>query len=613
MKFLPLIWAWSWQKPVSTLMGLVAVATAFALYGLALGMAESVYRIAAARHIATGPEFLAAAMGISAIGMALILFLTSSATSHSVRLRIAEFGVLKAIGYKHGLILAMVAAQSVLNWLVGAAMGLAAAKLLYAPVVMLVPPLAAIPSLAYTPAMLASAALLAMVIGALSVFPASHILRVEVVTALAGGLRTPAMRDGGALQKVRGTLPVSLTAAAQSLRLPKKTETHLFRQTMAVSGVGLSTLRYRLKGARTVIVAVGIVAFVLTWGLSASDSIRLGLLTSGDPARVMLVQTNPPWIRSKLPPQLASSVAIAPGVAHARDGAALVEGQYRGNTKLIKRNNGNEGTVNILGVGPNWQEMAPEFRLLTGRVPRPGAKELIAGNIAWEKFSGLDDDQVAFLGIQWRVVGTFTASPWISAYLLGDTAALKAAANQPHDNFVLVRLTAPEALAAFRQAVTSKLPPGIIVQRETDFYAGIWKSITETAQALSLIYVVAGLAALGATAAMMHVMQVAVEERARDIAVLRALGFGGIPVALSLGVEAMLLSLLGVAMGAAVQWLCFDGILYNGAYNVFRSTINLHVLLVAISWGLLIALAGVIRPALALARQAPIEAIRESS
>lgn len=334
------------------------------------------------------------------------------------------------------------------------------------------------------------------------------------------------------------------------------------------------------------------------------------LLTSGDPARIMLVQPKPPWERSKLPPQLAAIAAGGAEVARGRDGTALVEGQYRGGTRLIKRNNGQEGSINILGVGPYWRETVPEFRLLAGRMPRPGARELIAGSIAREKFSGLDDNRVDFLDTRWRVVGTFAASPWLSAFLLGDAATLKAAAKQPHDNFVVVRLETPDAFEAFRQSMAAKLPPDVIIQRETDYYAGIWKSITQTAQAMSLIYVLAGLAAFGATAAMTHVLQVVAEERAREIAVLRSLGFGSIPVACSLVAEAILLSLIGVAAGAAIEWLCFDGILYNGAYNVFRVTMNMHVLAVAVSWGLAIALVGVLRPAIRVARQTPIEALR---
>src|ERR1700754_3925389 len=105
MKFLPLLWACLWRRPARTVLGLVAVTIAFTLYGLALGEAEGFARAAAARHVDIGTGFLLGAVAVSAIGMALILFLTANAMAQSVRLRMAEFGILKAIGFSHRLIL----------------------------------------------------------------------------------------------------------------------------------------------------------------------------------------------------------------------------------------------------------------------------------------------------------------------------------------------------------------------------------------------------------------------------------------------------------------------------------------------------------------------------
>ncbi|HJR55604.1 MAG TPA: FtsX-like permease family protein [Rhizomicrobium sp.] len=612
LKFLPLIRAWLWRSPMRMVLAIISVAAAFLLYGVALGMAESFYRAAAMRRIEMGSDFLLGAMAVSAAGFALILLLVANAMAQSVRQRLAEFGILKAIGYSHALILGLVAAEAVLSSLTGAIVGLAAAKLAYSPIAGASPALTAIPSLTYTPAMLAVAALLALLLGILSAVPASRILRLEVVTTLAGALRA----DGTGHGERRGPAATASTPLQEphqrwQNRLAEKRSVRLPQQIMAVTWVGLSTLHHRLRGVRTITFAVGFVAFVLLSFLCMGEGIRLGLLTSGDPARVVLTQRNLPGEEDKLVPQLAKIVANAPGVAHARDGAALVDGQYQGATSLIKRNNGNEGSANVVGVGPRWREMTPEFRLLSGRMPRPGAHELIAGDIARRKFSGLDDDVVEYLGVQWRIVGTFVASPWWTAYLIGDAATLKAAGKKSFDHAVSIRLTSPEAFEGFRRAVARKLPDDIRIERETDSYARRWKGITETAAAFLIAYFLATVAAIGATAAMAFTMQVAAEERARDIAVLRALGFDGIAIALSLAAEAMLLSLVGATAGTAVVWLWMDGFLYSGAGNVFRVTVNFHLLLVAIQWGVVVALAGVLRPAIRIARQTVMEALQE--
>ena len=122
-KFAPLIWAWLWRRPGRTILAFIAVMLAFTLYGLALGEAEGFARAAAARHVDVGSGFLLGAMAVSAIGMALILFLTANATAQGVRLRLGEFAVLKAIGFSHRLILALVMTEAALPCVAGAVAG----------------------------------------------------------------------------------------------------------------------------------------------------------------------------------------------------------------------------------------------------------------------------------------------------------------------------------------------------------------------------------------------------------------------------------------------------------------------------------------------------------
>src|SRR6185312_14108194 len=112
LKFAPLLRAWLWRRPGRTLLGLIAIAIAFTLYGLALGEAEGFRRAAAARHVNIGQGFLLGAMAVSAVGFGLILFLTANATAQGVRLRLGEFAVLKAIGFSHRLILALVMTEA---------------------------------------------------------------------------------------------------------------------------------------------------------------------------------------------------------------------------------------------------------------------------------------------------------------------------------------------------------------------------------------------------------------------------------------------------------------------------------------------------------------------
>ena len=60
--------------------------------------------------------------------------------------------------------------------------------------------------------------------------------------------------------------------------------------------------------------------------------------------------------------------------------------------------------------------------------------------------------------------------------------------------------------------------------------------------------------------AALNTMYSTVASRTREIATLRALGFGGLPVIGSVLAEAMLLGLAGGIVGCLAAWLGFNGI-----------------------------------------------------
>src|SRR3970040_1572579 len=64
---------------------------------------------------------------------------------------------------------------------------------------------------------------------------------------------------------------------------------------------------------------------------------------------------------------------------------------------------------------------------------------------------------------------------------------------------------------------------------------------------------------IGAIFGAVNSMYTAVASRTREIATLRALGFGSFPVVLSVLTESLVLALFGGLMGGIVAWLAFDG------------------------------------------------------
>jgi putative ABC transport system permease protein len=561
-------------------------------------------------------------MAVSAAGMLLILILAGVAMAQTVRLRLYELGILKALGFSTRRIVVLMVAEAAVPCLAGAALGLVAAKSLSLLLVLLLPP-PGLPPLAYTPGMVGTGAILAVLVALFStVIPAARIARLDAATALTG--RGPVSARDSMAARETDFPEKQVPAAVHEPDAVTSADLRLLRQVVVVTRIGLLTLRQRLRGALTIIASVGFVMLALLPLSSVGEGIRVALLASGDPDRVV-VHKGTSWFNpANLPDGTASIVATAPGVARAADGTPLVEGESFGRViELTKRNNGEAGYTTIVGAGPLWPGMTPAFRLLAGRLPRPGTRELIAGNLARRKFSGLDSGVLAkvvlgvangaqedkvYLDGPWRIVGTFTTGSWWDGYLVADAAAFKRYAQNPADSIVLARLTSPQAFGGFARALAGRLPANIIVDRESDYYASIWRTMSVTGWVVA--YTLAGLIGMGTMAAIAQIMNGALEERRREIAALRALGFDVRAIAASVVLEGLLLAIPGALAGAAVVWLWMDGFLYDAAMTVFRASVDLHLLMVSLAWAFVIALCGTVPLAFRMTRQTEIHTLQ---
>jgi putative ABC transport system permease protein len=121
--------------------------------------------------------------------------------------------------------------------------------------------------------------------------------------------------------------------------------------------------------------------------------------------------------------------------------------------------------------------------------------------------------------------------------------------------------------------------------------------------------------AFGATFGALNTMYSAVSARTQEIGTLRALGFGAAPVVASVMAEALLLSLLGGLLGAAVAYLAFNGYAVStlgaGFTQVaFQFAVTPALLLTGLLIALGIGFVGGLAPALRAARLPVTAALR---
>jgi len=122
--------------------------------------------------------------------------------------------------------------------------------------------------------------------------------------------------------------------------------------------------------------------------------------------------------------------------------------------------------------------------------------------------------------------------------------------------------------------------------------------------------------AVGAIFGALNTMYSNVSSRSREIATLRAIGFGPVSVVVSVFVEALLLALVGGASGATIAWLIFNGHSVDtggsgtGAQLAFDLAVTPGLVALGILWACLIGLVGGLFPAIRAARLPVATALR---
>jgi putative ABC transport system permease protein len=277
----------------------------------------------------------------------------------------------------------------------------------------------------------------------------------------------------------------------------------------------------------------------------------------------------------------------------------------------ILHKDGTKGYTTLRGYGPMAQTVRPEFHIVAGRMFHFGRREMVVGEGARFLFQHMNiGDNVILPGGPWKIVGIFHAGDITDGQVIGDTETLLTALHKNTYNSILVRLASYDSLATLKRALTTNPALSVKVERHSDWYTKV--SGNNSDFLAKLAYAIGAVMAIGALFGCLNTMYSAVSSRGREIATLRALGFSAFPVAVSVIVEALLLSIGGAAIGAAVAFLLYDGKQDFFGTNVFHLTVPLALIGLGIVWAAVVALLGGLPPAIRAARRPLVEALRAS-
>lgn len=374
---------------------------------------------------------------------------------------------------------------------------------------------------------------------------------------------------------------------------------------------------HRWSSAIVAVLGVAGTVGVFVAMLALAQGFRATLVASGSPGNAIVR-------RAGADSEMVSSIALeemrtiedAAGVARDERGP-LASGEVVVIAAFPLVRTGTDANVQVRGVSPRVLDVRPNVRVTAGRFFQPGLAELIIGSNAIKSYEGFAlGGTVRFGGGTWKVVGVFDAGgSAFDSEMWCDANVLNEIYKRPTNIFqsVTVRLESPAALARFKDALTADPRLSVQVDRETDYYRAQSRTLTDLIRVLG--FLIALVMGVGAVFAALNTMYSAVAERSREIATMRALGFGSGAVVLSFIVESLFVALIGGVLGClavlpmngfttgTINWQTFSHIAF-----AFRITPAL--VLQGLGFALMMGLVGGVPPAIRAVRRPVAVALR---
>jgi putative ABC transport system permease protein len=393
---------------------------------------------------------------------------------------------------------------------------------------------------------------------------------------------------------------------------------HWLSQIAAVTALNVRTIRERLGSSAVAIIGIAGVVVVFVAVLSIAEGFQAALRDAGSPDRVIVMRAGSDTeMTSGLLGDHTNIIAEAPGIRRNAAGP-LASPELFVIVNVPKRQTGTDANVPLRGVTLRAFDVKNEVRIVEGRRFEPGRNEIIIGRGAHREFAGLDVGSQARWGENtWSVVGIFEADGSVAESEIWCDARVLQPAYRRGNTFqsVYATLESPDSFQRFKDALTTDPRLSVSVRHETEYYAEQSQVISRLIRTLG--FIIAALMGIGAVFGAINTMYTAVANRTREIATLRALGFGRFAVLSSVMAESLLLSLIGGLLGGLLAWVAFDG--YQTATMNWQSfsqvafafAVTPSLLIQGVVYATAMGFVGGFFPALRAARLPIVTALRE--
>jgi putative ABC transport system permease protein len=389
-------------------------------------------------------------------------------------------------------------------------------------------------------------------------------------------------------------------------------------QTIAVTGVTLRSIGQRLGSSIVAIIGIAGVVIVFIAVLSIAEGFRAAMRGTGDPRTVIVLTSDADTeMTSGLGGEQARIITEGPGLERGPDGPHASPELFVIVAHPLKRS-GSDANVALRGLSEAALKVRPNFKIVEGRMFKPGLNEIVVGRAASQQFTGLTvGTSVRWGESTWQVVGIFDAGGSVAESELWCDARVLQPAYRRGNSYqsVYARLESVDAFQRYKDALTADPRLKVKVIREPDYYAEQSEMLQSLVRTIG--FGIAALMGLGAIFGAVNTMYSAVANRTREIATLRALGFGSLPVVVSVLAEAALLSVVGGVIGGGLAWLAFDGFqtatmnFQSFSQVAFAFAVTPELLSRGLFYAVVMGLLGGLMPAIRAARLPVVTALRQ--
>ncbi|HSC11692.1 MAG TPA: ABC transporter permease [Rhodanobacteraceae bacterium] len=389
----------------------------------------------------------------------------------------------------------------------------------------------------------------------------------------------------------------------------------MLSQTTAITSLNLKSIPERWGASLVIVVGLAGVVAVFTALLAMAEGFQSTLKSAGRADVAMVLRGgSQAELNSALLRDQVTLIKQAAGIAKDADDQPLASAEMIVIAELAKKGDRSAQNVTVRGVGPKGMKLRPQVKIVEGRLFETGKRELIVGRGVTQQFEAHVDQTLRFRGSDWTVVGVFESGDANESELWCDVEVAQTSFNRQGFSSVRAVLDGANGMTTFKDALTADPRLSVDVQTEQEYYSAQTKQFRATIGVLAGI--VTGIMGLGAIFAALNTMYAAVATRAREIATLRALGFGGLPVVMSVMIESLVLALIGGAIGAMIAFLLFNNLSVstlgqNFTQVVFAFKVTPALVVRGLVIAVIIGMFGGFLPAIRAARMPITTALRE--